>query len=69
MIVVQKQKFMQELTLPIGVECLHSNLLAKLLIATAHMQNMLDFTSSVKWKTSAHAVHIQQQYTDIISYV
>ena len=38
---MQKLKFMQEFTFAISVECLHSNLQAKLLMHEAHMQKLI----------------------------
>ena len=65
---------MQKFTFAISVECLHSNLLTKLLqhncthtkyAKTQKMKHPLNFTSSVESKISTHDAHIQQQYTDI----
>ena len=70
MIVMQKLEFMREFIFAINVECLHSNLRAKLLMHNCarakHAKTYFcsikkDFESSVEWKISEYDTHIQEQ--------
>ena len=66
-------KLMQELTFAVNIECLQSNLLAKLLMhkyaRAKHSKHVniayKGFSRSVEWKISAYDAQIQQQYVHI----